>query len=100
MNCCDEYGNCTKGRDCPVRTCRQRAGKPVQLHRVDTSLLQEGTTCTVAGRCTHDCDEGRACTCSTPESRAERARVWRRYILPSAAITAIGWATLAWLIFN
>jgi hypothetical protein len=19
MNCCDEYGNCTQGRDCPVR---------------------------------------------------------------------------------
>ena len=20
MNCCDEYGQCTQGRDCPVRT--------------------------------------------------------------------------------
>ena len=20
MNCCDEYGNCRQGRDCPVRT--------------------------------------------------------------------------------
>ena len=28
MNCCDEAGNCRQGRDCPVRTCRQRAGKP------------------------------------------------------------------------
>ena len=22
MNCCDEYGNCTQGRDCPVRVAR------------------------------------------------------------------------------
>lgn len=21
MNCCDEYGNCTQGKDCPVRCC-------------------------------------------------------------------------------
>lgn len=28
MNCCDDFGNCRQGRDCPVR--RQRANKPVQ----------------------------------------------------------------------
>jgi hypothetical protein len=22
MNCCDEYGNCTQGHDCPVRVVR------------------------------------------------------------------------------
>lgn len=22
VNCCDEYGNCTQGRDCPVRVVR------------------------------------------------------------------------------
>ena len=22
MNCCDEYGNCTQGRDCPIRKTR------------------------------------------------------------------------------
>jgi hypothetical protein len=22
MNCCDEYGNCRQGRDCPVRIVR------------------------------------------------------------------------------
>jgi hypothetical protein len=22
LNCCDEYGNCTQGRDCPVRIAR------------------------------------------------------------------------------
>lgn len=22
MNCCDEYGNCRQGRDCPVRMAR------------------------------------------------------------------------------
>ncbi len=21
MNCCDEYGNCNQGRDCPARKC-------------------------------------------------------------------------------
>jgi hypothetical protein len=28
MNCCDEAGNCTQDKNCPVRTCRQRAGQP------------------------------------------------------------------------
>ena len=29
MNCCDEYGNCHQGRDCPIR--RNRAhGNPLQ----------------------------------------------------------------------
>ncbi len=23
MNCCDEYGNCRQGRDCPVRKTHQ-----------------------------------------------------------------------------
>ena len=22
MNCCDDYGNCTQGRECPVRKAR------------------------------------------------------------------------------
>jgi hypothetical protein len=22
LNCCDEYGNCTQGRDCPIRKTR------------------------------------------------------------------------------
>jgi hypothetical protein len=28
MNCCDEYGNCNQGRDCPVRVAKY---KPVML---------------------------------------------------------------------
>jgi hypothetical protein len=24
MNCCDEYGNCRQGRDCPVRIARSQ----------------------------------------------------------------------------
>lgn len=27
MNCCDEYGNCRQGRDCPVRIQRIRDAK-------------------------------------------------------------------------
>ena len=27
MNCCDEYGNCRQGRDCPVRIERVRQAK-------------------------------------------------------------------------
>ena len=27
MNCCDEYGNCRQGRDCPVRTTREPSPK-------------------------------------------------------------------------
>ena len=27
MNCCDTYGNCTQGRDCPVRKERTEAAK-------------------------------------------------------------------------
>lgn len=23
MNCCDDYGNCRQGRDCPVRRARE-----------------------------------------------------------------------------
>lgn len=28
MNCCDEFGECNQGRDCPVRKRRVRAGGP------------------------------------------------------------------------
>lgn len=24
MNCCDEYGECTQGRDCPLRVAKYR----------------------------------------------------------------------------
>ena len=44
--------------------------------------------------CTHNCNEGRNC----PARHAYRARVWMRYILPCAALTAAGWVALAvWL---
>ena len=28
MNCCDEYGNCNQGRDCPVRVARIKQRYP------------------------------------------------------------------------
>jgi hypothetical protein len=40
MNCCDEYGNCRQGRDCPVRQATPTSPKakyPVAL--VVTLLL-------------------------------------------------------------
>ena len=32
MNCCDEYGNCRQGRDCPVRIAR--ASQPLVSKRL------------------------------------------------------------------
>ena len=40
MNCCDDYGNCTQGKDCPVRTYRV---------------------------CNQDCNQGRNCKCSNQD---------------------------------
>jgi hypothetical protein len=40
MNCCDEQGNCRQGRDCPVRVCRQRAGKPAD-YTIFTKGIEE-----------------------------------------------------------
>jgi len=31
MNCCDDYGNCRQGRDCPVRKERQRGHDRVEM---------------------------------------------------------------------
>jgi hypothetical protein len=28
MNCCDEYGNCNQGRNCPVRVARVKSRTP------------------------------------------------------------------------
>lgn len=30
MNCCDEYGNCRQGRDCPARTAKVGMRYPKQ----------------------------------------------------------------------
>lgn len=27
MNCCDEYGDCNQGRDCPARECKHCQGR-------------------------------------------------------------------------
>jgi len=36
MNCCDEYGNCRQGRDCPIRKNREH-GNP--LHSADKEVV-------------------------------------------------------------
>jgi hypothetical protein len=37
MNCCDEYGECNQGRDCPVRVAKVKSRTP----RYPTPLRQE-----------------------------------------------------------
>lgn len=46
MNCCDEYGNCRQGRDCPVRIERLRQAK----ERLDAEEREDwlGTALSVA----------------------------------------------------
>jgi len=39
MNCCDEYGNCNQGRDCPVRVKRVAEAK-TRLDRDDLSFTR------------------------------------------------------------
>ena len=41
MNCCDEYGNCNQGRDCPVRKERQQC-----LHCRGLGYDASGLKCT------------------------------------------------------
>ncbi len=31
MNCCDDYGNCNQGRECPVRIAQAEANKDKPL---------------------------------------------------------------------
>lgn len=35
MNCCDSYGNCNQGRDCPVRCTRHETPKPIAAWRIN-----------------------------------------------------------------
>jgi predicted nucleic acid-binding Zn ribbon protein len=49
MNCCDEYGNCRQGRDCPVR--REMLNDQRQRKRADfvgTLLFLTAICCIVA----------------------------------------------------
>ena len=43
MNCCNDYGQCTQGRDCPVRT-----GK-VLPHQLAHAAIVEANGCAVEG---------------------------------------------------
>ena len=33
MNCCDDYGNCNQGRDCPVRKAQQKPDQSTEFSR-------------------------------------------------------------------
>jgi hypothetical protein len=37
MNCCDEYGNCNQGRNCPIRKERVRQAKELLGGKPPTS---------------------------------------------------------------
>lgn len=46
MNCCDEYGNCRQGRDCPARNAAEAAtevGADDSTSPPPTSLLVAAT---------------------------------------------------------
>ncbi len=36
MNCCDDYGNCRQGRDCPVR---RKSAEPAVTYRTGSKRL-------------------------------------------------------------
>ena len=38
MNCCDEYGNCNQGRDCPVRRESEESDKSYVGSNLDLLL--------------------------------------------------------------
>jgi hypothetical protein len=51
MNCCDEFGNCRQGRDCPVRKEMQRQREEAhktQGDRVGTLLVIVAVACAIA----------------------------------------------------
>jgi len=43
MNCCDEYGNCRQGRDCPVRKQRQQ-----ERQHQENVVIYKGNSAVVA----------------------------------------------------
>lgn len=41
MNCCDEFGNCRQGRDCPARVAKVKARYPRTPECVPPSLWRD-----------------------------------------------------------
>ena len=39
MNCCDAFGNCKQGRDCPIRQSRLEASKIAQSDDVEDATM-------------------------------------------------------------
>lgn len=40
MNCCDEYGNCNQGRDCPIRRALSPARRIKPYPEVPTDVIE------------------------------------------------------------
>lgn len=41
MNCCDDYGNCRQGRDCPIRVAHVGARYPKYAEPLFTSTTDQ-----------------------------------------------------------
>ena len=63
MNCCDDYGNCTQGKDCPVRTYRV---------------------------CNQDCNQGRNCQCSSQPLKHSNETSFYIYLFSLLVIALVG----------
>jgi hypothetical protein len=67
MNCCDDYGNCTQGKDCPVRTYRV---------------------------CNQDCNQGRNCQCSNQPLSRSSETLFYIYLFSLLVIALVVWVLI------
>ena len=51
MNCCDDYGNCRQGRDCPVRVERLRKIRDMQEDPIRSACVTRITYVLIALIC-------------------------------------------------
>jgi hypothetical protein len=96
MNCCDAYGNCHQGRDCPVR--RENTEVIEQISReINAQIDAEQQRCSALA--THNGGAQVVCGTSTPAPEAPYQwldelffRAAARVLLAVSALIAIGGA--------